>query len=280
MEFAPLDNFMVKRITNEIFISQCKSIHDNKYNYDKTKYVYNNIKVKIKCPRHGIFLMTPCDHKNGHGCKKCYYENNKTWSLEEDGFIKKNYVNKSALWLSNKLNKSESAVRSRLHVLGLCKTGFSRRKGHAFIPAIIWNGILIRAKKSGHDVNIDCDYIYSLFLKQNCKCALTGWNITFSKNKKENTASVDRIDSYKGYIVGNIQITHKSVNKCKLNYHQKLFFEICKAVFHNMKDKMEDKQLIWEEDAYSDTIMPITNIVPCADIEEMSRKAFTLKKSE
>lgn len=55
---------------------------------------------------------------------------------------------------------------------------------------------------------------------------------------KENgyTASIDRIDSSKGYIKGNIQIVHKTLNKMKLNMRDEEFIAICEEVYLNRVD--------------------------------------------
>ena len=44
------------------------------------------------------------------------------------------------------------------------------------------------------------------------------------------TASLDRIDSSKGYIKGNVQWVHKEFNKMKLDLLDKEFIDICKLV--------------------------------------------------
>jgi len=57
--------------TQEQFIEECKLIHDNKYNYDKTIYILDRIKVIINCPFHGDFKQSPNHHKKGAGCPSC-----------------------------------------------------------------------------------------------------------------------------------------------------------------------------------------------------------------
>ena len=44
------------------------------------------------------------------------------------------------------------------------------------------------------------------------------------------TASVDRIDSTKGYLKGNVQWVHKSINQMKSNRTDEEFIALCKAV--------------------------------------------------
>jgi len=50
-----------------------------------------------------------------------------------------------------------------------------------------------------------------------------------------NTASLDRIDSSKGYIEGNVQWVHKMVNMSKQQYTQEEFINMCIAVANKVK---------------------------------------------
>lgn len=57
--------------TTANFIDDAKKVHGNKYEYDKSIYVSNEIKLTITCPIHGDFLQTPASHLYGKGCPKC-----------------------------------------------------------------------------------------------------------------------------------------------------------------------------------------------------------------
>ncbi len=57
--------------SNEKFIASSKNIHRETYDYSKVEYNGNKEKVRIICPKHGEFLQTPSDHKQGKGCSKC-----------------------------------------------------------------------------------------------------------------------------------------------------------------------------------------------------------------
>jgi len=73
----------------KIFIDKANKKHNNKYNYSKTKYVNNIVKIIIICKEHGEFLQRPRHHLRGSGCTKCAktFANNKiTKTLEQ--FIK------------------------------------------------------------------------------------------------------------------------------------------------------------------------------------------------
>ena len=60
-----------KWLTTEKFIEKAKKIHGNKYDYSKVKYIDSKTKVCIICSKHGEFWMTPSNHLNYQGCKKC-----------------------------------------------------------------------------------------------------------------------------------------------------------------------------------------------------------------
>ena len=44
------------------------------------------------------------------------------------------------------------------------------------------------------------------------------------------TASLDRIDSEKGYVAGNVHWVHKTVNKMKMEFSVDDFVSVCKEV--------------------------------------------------
>ena len=59
------------RHTNETFIEKSISIHGEKYDYSKVKYINSRKKVIIKCQEHGEFKQSPSDHIDGQGCRRC-----------------------------------------------------------------------------------------------------------------------------------------------------------------------------------------------------------------
>jgi hypothetical protein len=79
---------------------------------------------------------------------------------------------------------------------------------------------------------------WNLFLKQNRKCALSGIEIAFPKawgarSKTQITASLDRVDSNKGYIIGNVQWVHKQINTMKMDMSDAEFINLCRMVTKN-----------------------------------------------
>lgn len=80
------------------------------------------------------------------------------------------------------------------------------------------------ARSRGLECTITSEYILDLFIKQNKKCAISGIDITINlENFRDSTASLDRIDSSKGYIEGNVQWVHREINKMKFNFSQDHF---------------------------------------------------------
>jgi hypothetical protein len=91
------------------------------------------------------------------------------------------------------------------------------------------------AKLRNLELNVAIEYIDGLLKLQNYKCAISGMDIKLvtENSKYECTASLDRIDSSKGYVIDNVQWVHKHINKMKQDFNQDLFIELCKKVANN-----------------------------------------------
>jgi hypothetical protein len=54
------------------FLSRCKDVHGDKYDYSKVDYLTQNEKITIICPEHGEFNQLANHHLHqGNGCPKC-----------------------------------------------------------------------------------------------------------------------------------------------------------------------------------------------------------------
>ena len=108
-----------------------------------------------------------------------------------------------------------------------------RYKGIEDLSGRYLSSIKYNAFKRKLEYNIDITYIWDLFLYQNRKCALTGLPINFHRfSSLLQTASLDRIDSSKGYIPGNVQWVHKDINYMKQSFTINKFFEYCRLVIN------------------------------------------------
>lgn len=106
-------------------------------------------------------------------------------------------------------------------------TGFGEISGSWWSTHVGYN--FKKAHRAHIEITINPEHAWNLFLKQNQKCALTGLELKIA-DTKECTASIDRIDSSKGYVPGNIQWVHKDINKMKNVYSVEYFVDMCKRV--------------------------------------------------
>jgi protein-arginine kinase activator protein McsA len=54
-----------------LFVDRARLVHGEKYDYSLVDYKNTDSKVKIICPKHGVFEQVTKDHLKGHGCNKC-----------------------------------------------------------------------------------------------------------------------------------------------------------------------------------------------------------------
>ena len=98
-------------------------------------------------------------------------------------------------------------------------------------------GLRDRAIRNGLVVDFDKEYLRELWITQNQRCAISGVEMTtvFFSGRVPSNMSVDRIDSEKGYIRGNVQLVCMAVNQMKsdLSNEELLFF--CNKIVENSK---------------------------------------------
>lgn len=105
--------------------------------------------------------------------------------------------------------------------------------GGEYVHGFYFAKIRAAAKSKNREFLICVTYIDNLLVKQQFKCALTGVPIKTGSKYQEITASLDRIDSDIGYIEGNVQWVHKTVNWMKNWLSQKEFIEWCNRVYNH-----------------------------------------------
>jgi hypothetical protein len=117
-------------------------------------------------------------------------------------------------------------------------------RGYGDISGVIWKRYYAGAKRRGIAWQISIEYGWKLFQDQGGKCALSGEPLSFagsnSVSESETTASLDRIDSSKGYIEGNLQWVHKDVNIMKMDLSQVEFIDYCVKVALYSGDKADE----------------------------------------
>lgn len=95
-----------------------------------------------------------------------------------------------------------------------------------------WSTVKRGAITRNLEFTITKNYVWNLFIKQNRRCIFSGIELKFSTkiNLFDGNASLDRIDSTKGYIEGNVQWVDKRINIMKQNMTDNEFIEICKMI--------------------------------------------------
>ena len=76
--------------TSQEFVKNAQTIHDDKYDYSKVKYINSSTKLIIICKEHGEFEQLPSSHLAGRGCSKCkYVKHGELSRYNSQQFIKK-----------------------------------------------------------------------------------------------------------------------------------------------------------------------------------------------
>lgn len=117
----------------------------------------------------------------------------------------------------------------------------SKSEKRSFNPKNFISSILNHASQRKKHLGFDIDlmYLLELYEKQNGLCAISGVKMTHiaGKGRVFTNISIDRIDSNKGYIRGNVQFVCDVVNvmKTNMNYDELLFW--CNSILTNLNEK-------------------------------------------
>lgn len=127
----------------------------------------------------------------------------------------------------NKLSEWNNSEENKEHLRKICNNKLDEFSPFRTLMKSCRN-------RKNKDCNLDLPYLKDLWEKQKGKCALTGVDLKLETSSNKNyQASIDRIDSSKGYVKGNIRFTSVSVNWLKSDLddnHLREFFQICKMV--------------------------------------------------
>lgn len=104
-----------------------------------------------------------------------------------------------------------------------------------------WFMRCVRRRRKEH--NIDLPYLKQIWEEQKGVCPLTGWKLELprhasdwkTKDNKIQRASLDRIDSNKGYVKGNVRFISVMANYCKNQFTDEDVILFCEAVIKTKK---------------------------------------------
>lgn len=178
-------------------------------------------------------------HKNNKMCKPCKKDYMKSrYNDNKDEILKrkeksraknksgvKNYAKKYYRKNKSLLNKNSSNMRLN--------------------PLTYFSRLVIecreRAKKKNLPFDLDYDFLFELFEKQNKCCAVIGLDFSFEKVSNFRirpwAPSVDRVDSKLGYTKDNVRLVCIAVNLAINQFGDDIFNKMCKSYisFHESK---------------------------------------------
>lgn len=106
------------------------------------------------------------------------------------------------------------------------------------IPAAYLNAVRQNAIKRNLLYRITSAFVWKLFLLQNRLCAMSRVRLSFNDGNRGTqgfTASLDRIDSNKGYIKGNVRWVHKDLNRMRWKLSDREFLYWCSLCLQTAK---------------------------------------------
>lgn len=98
-------------------------------------------------------------------------------------------------------------------------------------PKRYFKNIISGANRRKIHCDVSLEYVTSLLTTQDNKCALSGRPISFENG----SASLDRINNDLGYIIGNVQWVHRTVNYMKNELTETDFISFCNDVANYKK---------------------------------------------
>lgn len=137
------------------FISQCNSIHNEKYDYSLVKDLKLAKKIPIICKTHGLFEQMAHEHLDGRNCPKCVDElcqgsGNPTFKKLQREFEKLFISNVNDIVLIPKSlgGKSSTQVMFTCETHGRKQTSLFRLRNNLMCPLCKWEEKFPNAKKT------------------------------------------------------------------------------------------------------------------------------------
>lgn len=222
------------------------TVIDNLRTKIKNSYYY---KVKCDCGKEYFVQCSSLKHGKTTMCKECSNRNRRTnisigykfgtWEVISNAI----YVNKQLRYkvkcncgYERYMPASQITNPNKYQTCRRCSNGkiFSNFR-ESFLNNIKKNALL-RGKVFSYDVTPE--YLYNLLESQNFKCAVSGDNLLPEDNsldhiRRDLPLSLDRIDSSKGYIKGNLQWVTKRINWMKGDMSMNEFLDMCIKIINH-----------------------------------------------
>lgn len=104
-----------------------------------------------------------------------------------------------------------------------------------YVSGKFYSNVKYEAERRGIDFDLTLDYMDGLIRGQKHKCYYSGLPID-AKTRDCITASLDRIDSDKGYTKGNVHFVFKKINMMKWILSEEDFLFLCEQITNHSKE--------------------------------------------
>lgn len=146
----------------------------------------------------------------------------------------------------NKGMRREESIKENLniscgckrHITQVCGKNNKKWGGYEDVSRDYFRIVKIGAQKRNLEFSISIEDMWNQFIKQNKICPFLNKQLVLSTRTQqtkgiEQTASLDRIDSLKGYTKDNIRWIHKDINMMKSNLSDREFINLIHLIIEN-----------------------------------------------
>jgi predicted DNA-binding protein YlxM (UPF0122 family) len=117
-----------------------------------------------------------------------------------------------------------------------CKKCWGKlRRRYKELSGEAWGSIKHAAETRNLPFNITAIFIIKLLKKQNNKCALSGVSIVLDDDWNKRTASLDRINSNRGYFRDNVHWIHKELQTLKWDKSMTETIDWCEKIYKHQR---------------------------------------------
>ena len=182
----------MKQKENQIdLIENFKQVHGDKFDYSKVNYVNSTTKITVICKIHGEFAINPKHHKNGVGCKKCYFESR---SIKKSEFLIKAINHFGDIYDYTQFEiiparNEKVPIRCKIHNIVFLQEPRNHMRGHTGCPKckiirqtdLKKDATSVKAQEQQNKLFIQeaikthsnrYDYSESKYIKSNTKCKI------------------------------------------------------------------------------------------------------------
>lgn len=130
---------MPRKKTQQQLIEEFHKAHGDSYDYSLVEYVNSSTKVRVVCPIHGEFQITPEHHKNGVGCRKCYFASQRISKEEFIHRAQKHFIHQYDYSLFGELPKNGEQIKilCKEHNEVFLQDPRNHMRGHTACPVCI-----------------------------------------------------------------------------------------------------------------------------------------------